>query len=181
MLSESARNCAFVSHARLLELCFLGGLVCRRSFWTLFGFKISACPHGVRTRGKKSNTKMAQVRCQAGVGLTCLMQTMHFVAKSGLLVIFCSSSFHLFQIRQFLNALPLGWVRSRAKGRPSAALPLGQWHLSQNGHGIHKLEVPEMQGRNVCFDRPQCGNVSCPLLPLMECMHVWAVRCRVST
>ena len=42
MLSESARNCAFVFHARLLELCFLGGLVCRRSFWTLFGFKISA-------------------------------------------------------------------------------------------------------------------------------------------
>ena len=46
MLSESARNCAFVSHARLLELCFLGGLVCRRSFWTLFGFKISAQSDG---------------------------------------------------------------------------------------------------------------------------------------
>ena len=45
LLSESARNCAFVSHARSLELCFLGGLVCKRSFWTLFGlfgFKISA-------------------------------------------------------------------------------------------------------------------------------------------
>ena len=42
MLSESARNCAFVSHARLLELCFLGGLVCRRSLWTLFGLEISA-------------------------------------------------------------------------------------------------------------------------------------------
>ena len=41
MLSESARNCAFVFHARLLELCFLGGLVCRRSFWTLFGFATS--------------------------------------------------------------------------------------------------------------------------------------------